>query len=500
MIKTLHSHQEKARLIGRQIHEGSRDDRIVAAYVSPGGGKTLMASLFAHELLKRDVTRVLVICPRVTLQTQMRDGFHVPEMGLMGGLRVGYASSRLLFREERAGVVTTYQDVVANPGRWLAFVQSEPTLVVLDEAHHMPEGPVQDSDDIEGMQWRTSVAPLVEAAKRVLLMTGTIKRAKGRIAFLQYNEDRTPVFAINCTRRDALDAHAVLNVSVQLADGIAKYWHRFTGSHEHTLSVVGGVEESRALRALLDSEEYRTAMLRLALDDLGRYRSTRNPRARMIVICSTQASARSVDEWIREDGSYRSILAISSETTAHARIARFRDRGEGEVLVTVGMAYEGLDVPDCTHLVCLTNYRARSWLEQALSRVTRMDRNCTLSWEEQCAYLYVPNDPSMVQFLAEWIDEQDCKYADPPIPRDGVGDVPRIRAALVTESGELTDVRYADTYGIYSEIDQRRIVAAKRRFKFLAGTAAMHLLDLGRQCWPKDDDVPTDDSSEGAAE
>ncbi len=105
----------------------------------------------------------------------------------------------------------------------------------------------------------------------------------------------------------------------------------------------------------------------------------------------------------------------------------------------------------------------------------------------------------MVQFLAEWIDEQDGKYADPPVPRDGVGEA-RIRAALVTESGELTDVRYADTYGMYSEIDQQRIIAAKHRFKFLAGMAAMHLLDLGRQCWPKDEDVPVAAGEEGAAE
>lgn len=500
-IRTLRKHQATAKKLATDIHNGLRDDKVTVAYVTPGGGKTLMASLFAHELLKRDVARVLVVCPRITLQTQMRDGFTVPSVGLHAGLRVGYSPSKTLFREDRAGCVTTYQAIAEDPGRWLRFVQEEPTLVVLDEAHHCPRGHVVDAEDAPEAQWTEAVKPIVEAARRVLLMTGTLRRNKGEpIAFVDYDDERKPVAHVKYTRRDALEEKAVLNVSVQLADGEARYWHPLTRQHHtHRLSAVGSRDESSSLGALLDSESYRTDMLKLAIGDLARYRSTRNPHARMIVICHSQPAAESVAAMLKEDGSYRPVLAISKEPTANARIARFRDKGEGEILVTVGMAYEGLDVPDCTHLVCLSRIRARSWLEQALSRVTRFDPKCGLSWEEQCGYIYVPNDPSMVQFLAEWIDEQDAAYADPPIPRDGTGEsIARRAMRMVAEDGQLDGVRYADTYGVFSEIDQRRIALVKARFPFLdAAQSSVHLLAIGRALFPDDAGVP---STESAAE
>lgn len=500
MIKVLRTHQEKARRLGQEVHSGAFTKKVVCAYVTPGGGKTLMASLFAHEALKRECSRVLFLCPRDALRTQNRDGFHVPALGLHGGLVAGFVSSKSLFRADRAGCVATYQDVLANPARWLKFVEDEDTLVILDEAHHLPAGPVASLENEEEAGWTQVVRPIVESAKRVLMMTGSKRRSGGEpIAFIVYGENREPIFDVEYTRRDALEEHAVLKVSAQLCDGEARYWHSLTGEHCHRLSQVGSEEESRARRALLDSDDYRTSMVRLALDDLGKYRSTRNPRARAIVICNTQAHARAVFDSIREDGSYRPVLAISTEPNAAARIARFRDRGEGEVLVTVGMAYEGLDVPDCTHMICLSNNRARSWLEQALSRVTRLDRGCSLPWEEQTAYIYVPNDPSMVQFLSEWIEEQPGAYGDPPVPRDGgVGEVEaRRRGVLVSKAGELDGIKYADTYGVFAPIDQRRIFATKLKFPFLAACAAKELLDIGRQCWPDDADVP---GSEAAAE
>ena len=36
--------------------------------------------------------------------------------------------------------------------------------------------------------------------------------------------------------------------------------------------------------------------------------------------------------------------------------------------MTVGMAYEGLDCPEITHIACLTQVRSAEWLEPMLAR------------------------------------------------------------------------------------------------------------------------------------
>lgn len=486
MIKVFRRHQSLAEAIGAEIHNGERDEKVIVAYVTPGGGKTLMASIFAHQLLKRDVERVLVVCPRLTLKTQMRDGFHVPDLGLTGGLATEYKLTIGLLRDERAGCVTTYQDVVQNPGRWVRFVREVPTLVILDEGHHLQAlGWGAEQDEEAG--WTPAISPIVEAARRVLVMTGTMERGNGSpVAFVEYDDDRKAKLHIKYTRRDALDEKAILNVSVKLCDGDAEYWHRFS-QHRHILSNVSAEEESRALRALLSDEKYRNRVLDEALREFEDYRNTRNAHARMIVIAANQIQARSVKRYL-DDKLVRAVLAISDETDAHHRLARFRDRRAGDVLVTCQMAHEGLDVPDCTHLVALTNYRMRSWLEQALSRVTRFDPKCGLPWEEQYAYLYVPADQSMVSFLSEWIDEQDARFNDPP---SGEPTGPRSRRSSFSPiSGEMTDTRYADTYGVFSDIDQRRIEAFDKLCPYCGHMPAVHRLDMARKIWPTDSDVP----------
>lgn len=503
-MKTLRSHQEAAREIGRAIRNGIRNDKIIAAYVTPGGGKTLFASLFAHELFDGEIIkRVLVICPRKTLKRQMATGFSDAELGLSYELGEHYEhrNQQRLVRT-RIGLVTTYQDVAANPAKWKRFASEDKTLVILDEAHHLQSqddstAPLEEEKEAAG--WTKAVAPIVEAASRVLLMTGSPKRDnQARIAFLTYDDSDKPkpFFDVKYTRRDALAEHAIINVSAKLCDGNGTVWIGFS-EHKRTLSQVTAKEESRTRNALLKSPEYRNELLKMALDEYREYRNELNPRARMIVICADQLQAKSVHSFVLKSG-HESVLAIHSESQATKRVNAFRDLRQGKVLVTCQMAYEGLDVPDCTHLVALTHIRARSWLEQALSRVTRFDKECRLPWERQFAFLFAPADPQMVQFLGEWIDEQDpaCN------PRPAAGRVLPLegqrRSMFRIGSGELTDVIHADTFGVYSDTDQRRIRALEARYPSIVGVmAAAERLRLARDVFPDDSKIP--DPTESAA-
>jgi hypothetical protein len=69
------------------------------------------------------------------------------------------------------------------------------------------------------------------------------------------------------------------------------------------------------------------------------------------------------------------------------------------------MAYEGLDVPAITHIACLTHIRSKPWIEQMIARATRFDGEAG-PWEEQMAYVYVPDDRFMNAIIANMQDEQ----------------------------------------------------------------------------------------------
>jgi hypothetical protein len=90
-------------------------------------------------------------------------------------------------------------------------------------------------------------------------------------------------------------------------------------------------------------------------------------------------------------------LAISDERDAIERIARFRLRPQPSVLVTVGMAYEGLDAPEISHVACLTQVRSVPWLEQMVARATRFDPYGG-AYGAQRAVIYHPDDPLFRRF------------------------------------------------------------------------------------------------------
>jgi hypothetical protein len=99
--------------------------------------------------------------------------------------------------------------------------------------------------------------------------------------------------------------------------------------------------------------------------------------------------------------------------------------------VTVGMAYEGMDCPEITHVACLTHIRSRGWLEQMVARATRFDPlgGC---YERQRAVVYHPDDPMFRSFRTSIETEQGMR-ADLP------ADLPMEGGEVASRAGEEPD-------------------------------------------------------------
>lgn len=475
MLGALRSHQNDAYSLAIELLSAASTKRVTVASVTPGGGKTLMASIFTHVLLGGNyVDQVVVICPRDSLRTQFRGGFTERARGLT--YRIAALGNKSLGQQsllERAGYVTTYQAVVKAIRRHLRYVKLRRTLVILDEPQHL--------SDADRRSWREAVAPLVDAATHVLLMSGTLWRHdRAPIPFVPYDGNNEPIADIKYSRRDALEEKAILPVSVSVVDGRAEYWHAFKRHMVPSLREASKSQESKVLNTLLAKPEYRNEMVTQALAEWMKYRETVYP-SRAIVLCRSQKDAREIKAMIKARFHVDVCLAISDEgAKAKRSLEDFRDRHIGEVLVTVGMAYEGLDVPDCTHLVCLTNFRSWPWLEQAFARVTRVNRRCGVPYERQHAYLYVPSDSQMLAYLDGALAEQDARCEVKEETPGGTSVSPR-RSTFSPIAGETNGVGiFATDEGVMSEDDSEMVSRLMREFPLTSAMDVRQRLALAR--------------------
>lgn len=478
------THQQEAKNIASDIVAGVVDRKLTCAFVTPGGGKTALCSVFAHELLAGGaIDRVLVLCPRDSLRSQMVDGFKLDSAGLTRGLCIWdpKKSNRQLSIGNECGVVTTYQSAVAHMKRLWRLVEASRTLIVLDEVHHLAGADEDDEPSDDFLQWRKAVDPLVTAATHTLLMTGTLYRSDGcRIPYIHYGADEKPIAHIRYTRQDALDEGAVLPIEFRMWDGDSKFEYR--GEEVETaISEAEGDDSKRALRtALLDPrpEEdggYVSRFLRNFVDEWSNYRVSQY-KSKAIVVCQSQTMARQLFERLREIG-FDPALAISDESDSAKRIRKFRKTSDFDILVTVGMAYEGLDVPDATHIAILSNRRARPWLEQVVARVTRVNGNCIVDPDGQYAFVYIPNDRRACKFVDEMLSEQEQSV--PLKERTKLSNVkPRGRSTFVPIKCDTTNRYEARDGHRYSAAESREIEWLRSSCPEFAHIPAKRLMEM----------------------
>lgn len=419
-MKKLRQHQLDLKRIGADIATGKVSHKTIVAHVTPGGGKSIGGAVFARELLRAgSIKRVVWVCPRTSLARQAADGFRDPEFNPVASARRA-DNVPPLFRDTSLGCVaytTTYQSIVARPELHLRELKPHKYLLILDEPHHLKLGKdndetVSESEEDDGT-WIEAIAPLYDNAAYTLLMTGTIERHdKKLIPFIDYEEDGDSFFPkkdVFYSRYDALIEEAIVPIDFMFHNG----WARFEddlGDHNIEIASASLKDVSKVIQTFLSKTDFRDNLLKKGMDHWIATRKKTNYPSRMIVICDRQEMARHVAKQISSNYKVSVALAISDDTDSGSIIRNFRLNQSGDVLVTVGMAYEGLDVPDCKHMIVLTGNRSIPWLEQAFARVTRVDYKAMaagINYSNQKAYIFVPDDPKMKIVVDHLKDEQD---------------------------------------------------------------------------------------------
>lgn len=415
--RMLRSHQQKMLDLFRQDPAILRRRKQVVASVYPGGGKSLLPIIAASALFRRGlIKKVCVVVPRCNLRRQIAEEFLKPQFRDMLGhsLTVMEACNEYGPAKGTDGWVTTYAAVSCDASRTnLAAMQAEPCLLFLDEVHHAAEGSA----------FHKALQPLYDAAAFRVLVTGCLElNGRERIAFLDYSrpEPDGNLYAeadITYGLPDALRDQAVIPIEFHHLDGKVNY---IDGDGQEvrigTLTMGREADMRKAIYAALRTD-YADELLAKCVRDFVRHHRAR-PRSQMIVICSDIKQAGEVVKKVRAMG-LTAALATSKEEDAQQVIQGFRGSvNPPQCLVTVAMAYEGLDAPRLTHLACLTHIRSWPWLMQALNRVTRFDPGAG-PYREQHAHVYCMDDGLMAEAIrrikdgqGDGIRDEDAEGAD----------------------------------------------------------------------------------------
>ena len=453
-LRPLRSHQRRIAGIVAAIAAGEAGDlRDLLAAVTPGGGKSVLPLIAAARLIEAGIAdRVCWIVPRDSLRLQAEEAFADPNWrGALGhALSVRAAENAPDPCRGLAGYVTTYQAVAAAPDLHLAEFRRHRYLLVIDEVHHLPAladadpsgfGPFQAGADVEA-SWSKAILPLLELARVRLLLSGTLERADGRgILWLPYREgprtrtrevdlDAPGWAVVGYSRAAALAEKAVLPITFGALDGEARWLderrapvgpHRLSAGFETTRQALFTALRTEFADALLDEalaatrrlRAERRAALGLAPGEPGR------GLGKLLVVAPDQDNARRYLARVHgrmpaRGRAAEARLAVSDAGDAHEALAAFRLQPQPSVLVTVAMAYEGLDAPETAVVAALTHIRSRPWLEQMVARATRVDPFAG-AWEAQRALVYHPDDLLFRRFRERMETEQGtlARHAKP---------------------------------------------------------------------------------------
>jgi len=373
-----------------------------------GAGKSAIPIIAGKLKTAGIVDALLWTVPRRSLQSQGESNFQDPFFREMFNHQLQIRSSTNEPDPCRGldGFITTHQAIgIDKAGLTLSEIKSKKYALVIDEFHHF---------EFMGT-WFEAFKDIIEHAHVLILMTGTLERGDGKqIAWCPYRAigkqlepdltqtDDTVV--IEYTRQDALRDHAILPLKFRFHDGSAT-WLNDMGKKISVskLSRANPKNASPAIWTAL-STEFAIELIDMTMDHWQKYKRF-NRRSKILFVTAGIKHAKRALAYLNRMNCGAELATSHESAEAVDAINRFK-YGDTDILVTIAMAYEGLDVPCATHIGCLTHIRSNPWIEQMVARVVRIDYGSPLQYEQQFGYIFAPDDPRMRMIVERIKSEQ----------------------------------------------------------------------------------------------
>jgi len=371
MITSVSLRRWQRRALEQFSAKGTSDFLAVA---TPGAGKTTFALAAARIGLGGDPSRrLIVVAPTQHLKTQWADA----AAGFGLHLSPEWSSSSGRLPADTHGVVVTYQQVASSSAALRTLVNG--AFVVFDEVHHA-------ADD---RAWGEGLRQAFEPAQQRLSISGTPFRSDtSAIPFVTYDHMEEARADYEYGYGEALvDGGVVRPVFFPRINGHME-WAAPDGSiHAHTFDDPIAIEKAnQRLRTALSVEgEWLPNVLGQANDRLKEIRAD-HPDAGGLIIAADQEHAREISAMLRDRFGTSSVVVLSDDPNASARISSFAS-GTEPWIVAVRMVSEGVDIPRLRVGVYATVTTTELFFRQAVGRLVRWSGT-----DDERAYLFIPDD------------------------------------------------------------------------------------------------------------
>jgi len=402
---SLRKHQREFLEIINRIKSGEPINTIFC-HVTPGGGKSVLPIL-AGQLIKAGLADKLAwIAPRLSLTDQAEREFINPYFRdlLQHNIAIRKSTNENNPCRGLHGFSTTYNAAGIDEGLLRQEFQRYRYILVMDEFHHVQEDSL----------WHQKIAPLFELAAFRIMMTGTLQRGDDtRIAFTPYRGhgknimphlQNTPESAvIRYTREDALMEKAIIPLTFHLSDGNVEWEDR--RGRTVKVSSMDKMNEEDANKALYTAlkTEFADDLLSHGITHWQEHRKAHKSAKCLVVTSNILEAKRHIASLGNIAG--RCDIATSEDSDAALKVINKMKAGKLDVIVTVAMAYEGLNIPAISHIICLTRIRSVPWIEQMTARANRIDPAAG-SYDEQTGHIFAPADPLFKQVMKKIEAEQ----------------------------------------------------------------------------------------------
>jgi superfamily II DNA or RNA helicase len=435
----------------REFLNSSSIDYFLVA--TPGAGKTRAALRCAHEYFRIGrATRLVVVVPSEYLKLQWSKA--AAKVGIH--LNPYWSNRDVALAGDYHGCVVTYQQVASNPAAMQWLVGNAQTFVIPDEVHHAGDGDA----------WGDAMAQAFDGAIKRLPLSGTPFRSRTNAIYgLRYDKDGICRPDFTYSYADALRDGVCRPLFFPAYEGDMEwYWkgEQYKKTFRDKLS--DHLSAKRLLTAIGATGDWIRQVFRDADERLTWVRQS-HPEAGGLIVAMDVNHANALAEIIQKIcGEPPTVVTVDTPDAlnmieAHARSLR-------RWIVAIKMLSEGVDVPRLRVGVYASNILTEMYFRQVVGRLVRVIDGV----EDQNAYLYVPHDPSLIEYVQRIKEErnhqleEECREAtgtssgDDSTPFDPTsGDDRLLKFIPIASSG-----RRDNTYTDGESISPAEIIEAER--------------------------------------
>ncbi|HZD70366.1 MAG TPA: DEAD/DEAH box helicase family protein, partial [Actinomycetes bacterium] len=429
-------------VILRQLYQSG----VATLHAAPGAGKTLFAGVIFQRLFELQyVNRLVVVVPNLVIVEQWRE--------TLGRLRIHLDTQPrdgVIEHPETVGAVITYHGLPRSAGAHATRNERVPTLVVLDEVHHVA-GEASWGRAVERIVG--DVANGTVHARGVLNMTGTLfrsSRAK-RISTVRYqrvvtddgekleavadwsvgtaalvgSELRPPDLYAYTSHAQLVDLHGETVISGEIADL----------DRQQRAAVIRNSFTQRVWLKGFVSEAVRM------LNNQLRAIQEREP-LKLLFVAQNQWAAKVAADTINEvTGQDFARLVVSDEPQAVKTLRKAVLEPHPCAIVAVQMVTEGFDCPQVATIAYAANITADLFVAQMMARAMRITQTERADRRVLPAQILIPDHPELRRAFASALadarhlvqDKEQAQAGQGGSGGDGVVRLPRYELLDLTD-------------------------------------------------------------------